>query len=59
MSAPFGRYETTVEGTHFAFNPPSENGGHEGMRFLELADADTPEALLALRQGESDTFEPS
>ena len=26
---------------------------------LELADADTPEALLALRQGESDTFEPS
>lgn len=40
MSAPFGRYETTVEGTHFAFNPPSENGGHEGMRFLELADAD-------------------
>ena len=40
MSAPFGRYETTVEGTHFAFNPPSENGGHEGMRWLELADAD-------------------
>ena len=38
MSAPYGRYESTVSGEHFAFNPPSENGGHEGVRFLELAD---------------------
>lgn len=36
MSAPFGRYETTVEGMHFAFNPPSENGGHEGTREIVL-----------------------
>ncbi len=38
LSAPYGLYETTVDGTHFAFNPPSENGGHEGVRRVSLAD---------------------
>lgn len=39
LCAPFGQYETTVEETHFAFNPPSENGGHEGTRWIALQDA--------------------
>lgn len=39
LSAPFGRYESTVSAEHFAFNPPSENGGHEGARLIELKNA--------------------
>jgi len=36
LCAPFGKYETTVDGMHFDFNPPSENGGHEGTRWIKL-----------------------
>lgn len=33
-----GVFATTVEAQHFAFNPPSECGGHEETRWLELGD---------------------
>lgn len=33
-----GVWESTVEAEHFPFIPPSETGGHEGTRWLELAD---------------------
>ena len=36
MSAPVGLYASTVEDQHFAFIPPSENGGHEDVRWMEL-----------------------
>lgn len=35
-----GRFDSTVAREHFPFNPPSENGGHEKTRWLELADVD-------------------
>jgi len=38
LSAPLGVYESTVQGQHFAFVPPSENGGHEETRWLTLTD---------------------
>lgn len=38
MSGRLGLYRTTVEAQHFAFVPPSENGGHEGTRYLILTD---------------------
>jgi len=38
LSAPVGIYESTVAGQHFAFIPPSENGGHEDCRWLEIID---------------------
>lgn len=47
LSAPFGLYESTVAAEHFAFNPPSENGGHEGARLIKLANADG--ATLTIR----------
>jgi beta-galactosidase len=31
-----GVYKSTVDNLHFAFNPPSENGGHEDARWLVL-----------------------
>ena len=40
LSAPVGRYESTVEATHFAFVPPSHNGSHADTRWLEVKDAD-------------------
>ncbi len=40
LSAPYGKYESTVTAEHFAFNPPAENGGHEGANFIELVNAD-------------------
>jgi len=36
LSAKLGVYHSTVEEQHFAFIPPSENGGHEGTRWLTL-----------------------
>ena len=36
LCAPIGLYESTVEAQHFAFIPPSENGGHSDVRWLEL-----------------------
>lgn len=36
LSAPLGVYGSTVEQQHFAFIPPSENGGHEKTRYLIL-----------------------
>ena len=39
LSAPFGLYDSTVAAEHFAFNPPSENGGHEGARLIKLSNA--------------------
>ncbi len=40
QSARLGVYRSTVEKQHFPFNPPSENGGHEGTRWLKLSDGD-------------------
>lgn len=36
LSAPLGVYQTNVSSEHFAFIPPSENGGHEDTRWLSL-----------------------
>lgn len=36
LSAPIGVYESTVDGEHFAFIPPAENGGHEDCRSICL-----------------------
>ena len=36
LSAPLAVYESTVQDQHFAFIPPSENGGHEETRWLRL-----------------------
>jgi beta-galactosidase len=38
LSASFGLFKNTVEGEHFKFNPPSENGGHEKTQWLKLED---------------------
>lgn len=38
LSAPLAVYESTVSEEHFAFVPPSENGGHEETRWLRLED---------------------
>ena len=35
-----GVHNSTVEGEHFPFNPPSENGGHEDCRWLNLLNSD-------------------
>lgn len=37
-AARVGVYATTVDEMHFAFLPPSENGGHEGTRSLKITD---------------------
>jgi beta-galactosidase len=39
-SAFLGVYNSSVSKEHFAFNPPSENGGHEGTRCLTLSNAE-------------------
>ena len=36
FSAKLGFYKSTVEKQHFAFAPPSENGGHEDVRWVIL-----------------------
>lgn len=36
LSALIGKYNSTVENEHFPFIPPSENGGHEETRYVEL-----------------------
>ncbi len=36
-----GVFESTVEGEHFPFNPPSENGGHEEARWLLLRNGES------------------
>lgn len=51
MSAPYGKYESTVAGEHFPFCPPSENGGHEGVRYIELANAEGRKIVIRPRQG--------
>lgn len=38
MAAKLGIFQSTVSGEHFPFSPPSENGGHEETRWLELTD---------------------
>jgi beta-galactosidase len=40
-SACLGVYNSSVTNEHFAFNPPSENGGHEGTRYLILSDGNS------------------
>lgn len=35
-----GVFESRVEGQHFPFIPPFENGGHEQTRWLTLSDKD-------------------
>ena len=37
-SAKLGVFKNSIENEHFAFIPPSENGGHEETRWLTLAD---------------------
>ncbi|MCL1793211.1 MAG: hypothetical protein FWG34_05020 [Oscillospiraceae bacterium] len=37
FGAKLGVYETDVDGLHFAFSPPSENGGREEARWLVLS----------------------
>ena len=37
-SARFGLFKNTVEGEHFKFIPPSENGGHENTQWISLSD---------------------
>jgi hypothetical protein len=36
LAAPLGRYDSTVEATHFPFVPPSHNGSHADTRWLEI-----------------------
>ena len=36
LSARMGMYDTEVESMHFAFSPPSENGGREDVRYLRF-----------------------
>lgn len=50
LCAPFGRYTATVDEMHFDFNPPSENGGHEGTRRIELANGEGAKLIFAMRQ---------
>ncbi len=40
LSAPLGVWKSTVSGEHFPFVPPSENGGHEEMRWMTLTHGD-------------------
>lgn len=40
MSVRYGVYESTVTKEHFAFNPPSENGGHERVDYIMLSDGE-------------------
>jgi beta-galactosidase len=47
QAAKMGVFCNDVEQEHFAFNPPSENGGHEETRWLELADAAGHKLLIA------------
>lgn len=50
LSAPLGVYESTVSDQHFTFVPPSENGGHEEMRWMTLADEEGHELYIRTRQ---------
>lgn len=50
LSATYGAHETTVEGMHFAFNPPSENGGHEGARRIVLSNASGNSLIFEMEQ---------
>jgi len=50
MSAPYGKYESTVSGEHFAFCPPAENGGHEGVKYIELENADGRKLIIRPKQ---------
>ena len=47
-----GVYSSTVEQQHFAFIPPSENGGHEKTRYLILEN----EAGTKLRVSSAEPF---
>lgn len=38
LAGNLGVWDSTVEGEHFPFVPPSECGGHEGTRWLTLSD---------------------
>ena len=49
LSAPVGIYESTVEGQHFPFIPPSENGGHEDCRWLEISNGDKSVKIIGQR----------
>lgn len=51
MSAPYGKYESTVSAEHFDFCPPSENGGHDGARYIELANAEGKAIVIRPKQG--------
>jgi len=51
MSAPFGRYESTVSHQHFPFCPPSENGGHEGTVYIEMENEEGRKLIIRPRQG--------
>ncbi len=40
VSAKMGVFKSSVEKEHFAFIPPSENGGHEETRWITLSNGD-------------------
>jgi Beta-galactosidase/beta-glucuronidase len=49
LSAPVGIYESTVEAQNFPFIPPSENGGHEDCRWLEISNGDKSIKIIGQR----------
>ena len=49
LSAPVGIYESTVAKQHFAFIPPSETGGHEDCRWLEISNGDNTVKIVGQR----------
>ena len=40
LSTPLGVWESTVDGLHFPFVPPSENGGRDDVRWLRFTHRD-------------------
>ena len=50
LSAPYGKYESTVADEHFAFCPPAENGGHEGAKYIELENAEGRKIIIRPKQ---------
>lgn len=50
LSAPLGVYESTVSEQHFTFVPPSENGGHEEMRWMTMEDENGHKLMIRSSQ---------
>ncbi len=50
LSAPLAVYESTVGAEHFAFVPPSENGGHEETYWLALSNEEGKRLKIQAKQ---------